>query len=218
MADERTVSVVTWINSPLRNQQKVDTIFSFAQIRGWYRDQDKQKAMADGTAKVSSPIFSSGFFSCLLRRAGQHGPHPKSNSTISSATFTRMMKMTRTSRMMTRWTLTTKSTPFTEHRTDPQLLQRIGSICRARYLLQAVHWIWSPGKWIWIPSSWRTCWRRHRFPSAWVQTGPKLCMRLRKTLKIAMRRCRLSSERGRSLFSCSLVMDWVVLVYLRDLQ
>jgi hypothetical protein len=52
MADERTVSVITWMNSPLRNQQKVDTIFSFAQIRAYYRDQAKQKALSEGTAKV----------------------------------------------------------------------------------------------------------------------------------------------------------------------
>ncbi|KAJ6597336.1 ribonuclease H-like domain-containing protein [Mycena sp. CBHHK59/15] len=52
MADERTVSVVTWINSPLRNQVKVDTIFSFDHFRGWYRDEDKQKAMSAGTAKT----------------------------------------------------------------------------------------------------------------------------------------------------------------------
>ncbi|KAJ7606344.1 ribonuclease H-like domain-containing protein [Mycena polygramma] len=41
MADERTVSVITWMNPALRNQGKVDTIFSFAQIRGWYRDTRK---------------------------------------------------------------------------------------------------------------------------------------------------------------------------------
>ncbi|KAJ7620470.1 ribonuclease H-like domain-containing protein, partial [Mycena rosella] len=38
MADERTVSVITWMNPALRNLEKVNTIFSFAQIRGWYRD------------------------------------------------------------------------------------------------------------------------------------------------------------------------------------
>jgi hypothetical protein len=42
MADERTVSVITWMNPALRNLEKVNTIFSFAQIRGWYRDQAKQ--------------------------------------------------------------------------------------------------------------------------------------------------------------------------------
>ncbi|KAJ7810560.1 ribonuclease H-like domain-containing protein [Mycena leptocephala] len=52
MADERTVSVITWMNSPLRNQQKVDTIFSFAQIRAYYRDQAKQKTLSEGTAKT----------------------------------------------------------------------------------------------------------------------------------------------------------------------
>ncbi|KAJ7758880.1 ribonuclease H-like domain-containing protein [Mycena maculata] len=52
MADERTVSVITWMNPALRNHEKVNTIFSFAQIRQWYRDQAKQKALADGTAKV----------------------------------------------------------------------------------------------------------------------------------------------------------------------
>jgi hypothetical protein len=52
MADERTVSVITWMNPALRNLEKVNTIFSFAQIRGWYRDEAKQKALSDGTAKV----------------------------------------------------------------------------------------------------------------------------------------------------------------------
>ncbi|KAJ7482891.1 ribonuclease H-like domain-containing protein [Mycena galericulata] len=45
MADERTVSVTTWMNPALRNLEKVNTIFSFAQIRGWYRDEAKQKAL-----------------------------------------------------------------------------------------------------------------------------------------------------------------------------
>ncbi|KAJ7458998.1 ribonuclease H-like domain-containing protein [Mycena latifolia] len=52
MADERTASVITWMNPALRNLEKVDTIFSFAQIRGWYRDEKKQKALKDGTAKT----------------------------------------------------------------------------------------------------------------------------------------------------------------------
>ncbi|KAJ7915205.1 ribonuclease H-like domain-containing protein [Mycena leptocephala] len=52
MADERTVSVITWMNPALRNLEKVNTIFSFAQIRGWYRDEAKQKALSDGTAKT----------------------------------------------------------------------------------------------------------------------------------------------------------------------
>ncbi|KAJ6501823.1 ribonuclease H-like domain-containing protein, partial [Mycena vulgaris] len=38
MADERTVSVITWMNPALRNLVTVNTIFSFAQIRAWYRD------------------------------------------------------------------------------------------------------------------------------------------------------------------------------------
>ncbi|KAJ7713729.1 ribonuclease H-like domain-containing protein [Mycena metata] len=52
MADERTVSVITWMNPVLRNLEKVSTVFSFAQIRGWYRDEMKQKALADGTTKT----------------------------------------------------------------------------------------------------------------------------------------------------------------------
>ncbi|KAJ7033550.1 ribonuclease H-like domain-containing protein [Mycena alexandri] len=52
MADERTVSVITWMNPALRNLEKVNTVFSFAQIRGWYRDVMKQKALADGTTKT----------------------------------------------------------------------------------------------------------------------------------------------------------------------
>ncbi|KAF7350324.1 hypothetical protein MVEN_01336900 [Mycena venus] len=51
MADERTMSVITWQNPALRNLEKVNTIISFAQIRGWYRDQAKQKALAQGTTK-----------------------------------------------------------------------------------------------------------------------------------------------------------------------
>jgi len=45
------MSVITWQNPALRNLEKVDTIISFAQIRGWYRDQAKQKALAQGTVK-----------------------------------------------------------------------------------------------------------------------------------------------------------------------
>ncbi|KAJ7629632.1 hypothetical protein DFH06DRAFT_1338051 [Mycena polygramma] len=48
MADERTVSVVTWMNPALRNLEKVNTIFGFTQIRGWYRDVAKQKAEGTG--------------------------------------------------------------------------------------------------------------------------------------------------------------------------
>ncbi|KAJ7478934.1 hypothetical protein FB451DRAFT_1338656 [Mycena latifolia] len=40
------------MNPALRNLEEVDTIFSFAQIRGWYRDEKKQKALKDGTAKT----------------------------------------------------------------------------------------------------------------------------------------------------------------------
>ncbi|KAJ7078626.1 ribonuclease H-like domain-containing protein, partial [Mycena crocata] len=54
MADERTVSVITWMNTALRNREKVDTVFSFVQIRGWKRDQDKQKVLIDGTYKSRS--------------------------------------------------------------------------------------------------------------------------------------------------------------------
>ncbi|KAJ7490603.1 ribonuclease H-like domain-containing protein [Mycena latifolia] len=52
MADERTVSVITWMNPALRNLEKVNTIFSFAQIRGWYRDVAKQKALLSGETKT----------------------------------------------------------------------------------------------------------------------------------------------------------------------
>ncbi|KAJ7041752.1 ribonuclease H-like domain-containing protein [Mycena alexandri] len=52
MADERTVSVITWINPALRNLAKVNTLFGFAQIRGWYKDVRKQKELLDGTAKT----------------------------------------------------------------------------------------------------------------------------------------------------------------------
>ncbi|KAJ7077040.1 hypothetical protein C8R44DRAFT_896418 [Mycena epipterygia] len=52
MADERTVSVITWMNPALRNLEKVNTIFSFAQIRGYYKDVAKQQALLDGTNKT----------------------------------------------------------------------------------------------------------------------------------------------------------------------
>ncbi|KAJ7496082.1 ribonuclease H-like domain-containing protein [Mycena galericulata] len=52
MADERTVSVLTWMDPALRNLQKVNTVFAFAQVRGWYRDAAKQQALSDGTTKT----------------------------------------------------------------------------------------------------------------------------------------------------------------------
>ncbi|KAJ7017102.1 ribonuclease H-like domain-containing protein [Mycena alexandri] len=52
MADERTVSFITWINPAVRNLAKVNTLFSFAQIRGWYKDVRKQKELLEGTAKA----------------------------------------------------------------------------------------------------------------------------------------------------------------------
>ncbi|KAJ7435596.1 ribonuclease H-like domain-containing protein [Mycena galericulata] len=58
MADERTVSVLTWMNPALRNLEKVNTVFSFAQIRGWYRDQAKQKALAEGTTKPQVKFYN----------------------------------------------------------------------------------------------------------------------------------------------------------------
>ncbi|KAJ7634034.1 hypothetical protein B0H17DRAFT_1217342 [Mycena rosella] len=51
MANERTVSVITWMNPALGNLKEVNTIFSFAQIRGWYRDVMKQMALLNGTDK-----------------------------------------------------------------------------------------------------------------------------------------------------------------------
>ncbi|KAF8060837.1 ribonuclease H-like domain-containing protein [Lyophyllum atratum] len=43
MADERTMSVVTMMNTALQNRQKVETIMAMAQIRNYYRTQKKRK-------------------------------------------------------------------------------------------------------------------------------------------------------------------------------
>jgi hypothetical protein len=36
MADERTASVITWMNSALRSRMKASTIIRQVQIRQWY--------------------------------------------------------------------------------------------------------------------------------------------------------------------------------------
>ncbi|KAJ7137522.1 hypothetical protein C8R43DRAFT_1132121 [Mycena crocata] len=52
MADERTVSVVTWMNTALRALMKVNTVFAYAMICAWNRNVAKQKALRDGTSKM----------------------------------------------------------------------------------------------------------------------------------------------------------------------
>lgn len=37
MADERTGSTFTWLNSPLRSRQQVKTLVRTVQIRSWYK-------------------------------------------------------------------------------------------------------------------------------------------------------------------------------------
>ncbi|KAF8426126.1 hypothetical protein L210DRAFT_3566250, partial [Boletus edulis BED1] len=37
MADERTVSTITWLNSAKRNRQEVSTVQDHIQIRQWHR-------------------------------------------------------------------------------------------------------------------------------------------------------------------------------------
>ena len=39
MADERTMSTFTWLNSALRNRQLVETVVDMAQVREWYRKE-----------------------------------------------------------------------------------------------------------------------------------------------------------------------------------
>ncbi|KAJ7213203.1 ribonuclease H-like domain-containing protein [Mycena rebaudengoi] len=57
MADERTVSVITWMNPALRNREKVDTVMAFAQIRGWYRDAAKQAALKGAKLRAKARPF-----------------------------------------------------------------------------------------------------------------------------------------------------------------
>jgi hypothetical protein len=37
MADERTMSVVTWLNSARRSRQQISTVADHVKIRGWHR-------------------------------------------------------------------------------------------------------------------------------------------------------------------------------------
>lgn len=41
MADERSVSVVTFLNTGLRNRQKIETLMAMTQIRAHYRGEVK---------------------------------------------------------------------------------------------------------------------------------------------------------------------------------
>jgi hypothetical protein len=52
MADKRTASVVTWINSARRARMSVEAIFGQAQVRQWYAR--KQKVRCFLTAKNNS--------------------------------------------------------------------------------------------------------------------------------------------------------------------
>ncbi|KAF8577680.1 hypothetical protein K439DRAFT_1621919 [Ramaria rubella] len=40
MADERTMSTFTWLNSPLHNWQLVSTVVDMAQLHEWYRKDE----------------------------------------------------------------------------------------------------------------------------------------------------------------------------------
>lgn len=58
MAEERTMSVVTLMNSPQRNRQKVESIMAMAQIRGHYRDMEAQSA-SEGPKVYCSMVLPS---------------------------------------------------------------------------------------------------------------------------------------------------------------
>ncbi|KAJ7818920.1 ribonuclease H-like domain-containing protein [Mycena leptocephala] len=118
MADERTVSVITWMNPALRNLEKVNTIFSFAQIRGWYRDEAKQKALSDGTAKT--------------RAAARPFPEIKFYNIereIHSVDDDVDDKM-----------VPDDDAPDSEDEFETMAPERIGWIFRAKYSLQATRW------------------------------------------------------------------------------
>jgi hypothetical protein len=45
MADERTMSVITMLNTAQRNRQSVSTVVAHAQVRGFYMADEKKKVM-----------------------------------------------------------------------------------------------------------------------------------------------------------------------------
>ncbi|KJA23826.1 hypothetical protein HYPSUDRAFT_39320 [Hypholoma sublateritium FD-334 SS-4] len=57
MADERTMSVVTMLNTAQRNRQSVNTVIAFAQVRGYY-----MKAIPRKTRKSAHPTLILKFF------------------------------------------------------------------------------------------------------------------------------------------------------------
>lgn len=53
MADERTMSVITWLNSAKRAKMDISTIFAQAQVRQWDRYNPDVSAMAFGSSTTN---------------------------------------------------------------------------------------------------------------------------------------------------------------------
>jgi len=96
MADERTMSYVTMVNSAQRNCQKVDTIVAMAQVNGYYK--------AEEPAKVRTGLSHPPTDTDSSYRPGGAAPilAPFSVSLIPSVFFEALMMMnaTRTPTMM----------------------------------------------------------------------------------------------------------------------
>ena len=61
MADERTMSVVTMLNTAQRNRQKVDSVMAMVQIRGYYQKERKRKVPTIQLINISFWYLKSSF-------------------------------------------------------------------------------------------------------------------------------------------------------------
>lgn len=80
MADERTGSTFTWLNSPLRSRQQVKTLVRTVQIRSWYRYNPSapppQKKPTIKWQDMSSAIFGG------KRKRGKGDDNDSENSDV----------------------------------------------------------------------------------------------------------------------------------------
>lgn len=79
MADERTMSVVTMVNSALPNHQKVETIMAMTQIRSYYC----------GPAKVRTYYFPAWFYLTFAKPRASTRQHP----TVKFANITCILRL-----------------------------------------------------------------------------------------------------------------------------
>ncbi|KAH9916556.1 hypothetical protein B0H21DRAFT_770539 [Amylocystis lapponica] len=88
MADERTASTFTWINSPSRNRQLLETMVSQTQIRQYYRSMPKVRKHADPSPSVRFCDIDS----LLLTDTSTHLGTQKKTSTAAAPTPTIRVK------------------------------------------------------------------------------------------------------------------------------